>query len=150
MADAVPDTQREFWRPPVVTPQASPEPAAPEVCIGCGTEFMVGAHFCHSCGQDRNDSAITTGWMRYFDPQVLKQGLLIIKKELDLPLPSLIAFLFGLGCMFAALVIGLFYSAITTDEFQALQLWRLQWLLGGVAAFVAGILLKKPASSQKK
>jgi hypothetical protein len=153
MADAVPDTQHEFWRPPVVAPQAllaSPEPAAPEVCIGCGTEFMVGAHFCHACGRNRNDSAANKGWMRYLDPQVLKQGVLVIQKELDLPLPSLIAFFLGLGCVLVALLMGAFYSVGDFTDFQALQLSRMQWLLASVAAFVAGILLKRPASSQKK
>jgi len=28
-------------------------------------------------------------------------------------------------------------------DWQAVQLWRIEWLLGAVAAFVAGCLLKK-------
>jgi hypothetical protein len=28
-------------------------------------------------------------------------------------------------------------------DWQAIQLWRIEWLLGAAAAFVAGCLLKK-------
>jgi len=34
-------------------------------------------------------------------------------------------------------------------DFQAVQYWRMEWLLGGVAAFIAGILLKISGSPQK-
>ena len=65
-----------------------------------------------------------------------------VKDWLGLPLPALIAFFVGLGCILAAIAVGLFYSMQTLADFQAIQLWRLEWLLAALVAFVAGILLK--------
>jgi hypothetical protein len=31
----------------------------------------------------------------------------------------------------------------TAVDWQAIQLWRIEWLLGAVAAFIAGALLKR-------
>jgi hypothetical protein len=35
------------------------------------------------------------------------------------------------------------FSARTTLDWQAIQLWRIEWLVAAVAAFVAGCLFKK-------
>jgi hypothetical protein len=35
------------------------------------------------------------------------------------------------------------FSPRTALDWQAIQLWRIEWLLGSVAAFGAGCLLKK-------
>jgi hypothetical protein len=43
----------------------------------------------------------------------------------------------------AAVFTGLLFNATTLLDWQAVQLWRIEWLLGSVAMFVAGILLKK-------
>ena len=59
MAEVVQDTRQEFWRSPTVLeppveaalPAAAPEMA--EACANCGTEFMIGARFCHTCGLRR-------------------------------------------------------------------------------------------------
>jgi DMSO reductase anchor subunit len=69
-----------------------------------------------------------------------------IKQGLGLPLASLIAFIAGIGCILAALAAGLVYSERNVLEWEAVQAFRIQWLLAAVAAFVAGILLKKSAS----
>ena len=52
--------------------------------------------------------------------------------------------MFGLGCVAGCIVVSLFYSASNLAEFQAIQMWRIEWLLAATASFVAGILLKKP------
>src|SRR5437764_14404195 len=52
MSDAVRDAQQEFWRPPLSQPTAATNLA--ESCRRCGTEFMVGATFCHICGTGRH------------------------------------------------------------------------------------------------
>jgi hypothetical protein len=36
-----------------------------------------------------------------------------------------------------------FFSARTLVDWQAIQLWRIEWLLAAIAAFVVGLLLKK-------
>jgi hypothetical protein len=67
-----------------------------------------------------------------------------IKRWIGLPTPSLVAFIIGLGCEVGALAVSVFYKASNMAEFQAIQMWRMEWLLAATASFVAGILLKKP------
>jgi len=74
-------------------------------------------------------------WMRYLHFHE-------IKRWVGLPTASLIAFIVGLGCMAGVVGVSIFYRASNLAEFQAIQLWRIEWLLGATAAFVAGILLK--------
>jgi hypothetical protein len=69
-----------------------------------------------------------------------------IKSFIGLPMASLIAFFVGLGCVVGALGVGLVYKAQNFVDFQAIQMWRIEWLLAATASFVAGILLKKPPS----
>jgi len=175
MSEVIQDAQAGFWQPP--SPSALPEseaqnlPSMAEVCSRCGTEFLLGSRFCYSCGtrrpeaispRARADAAAIAGswenavgrvqswlnglgelqfpsWLRYlhFDE---------IKSRLGLPTASLIAFLVGLGCVAGALLVGLL-NAKTLVQWQAIQFYRAEWLLGATAAFVAGILLKKPSSN---
>ena len=37
---------------------------------------------------------------------------------------------------------GLVYTAATVLDWQAVQIWRIEWLLAAIAAFLAGILLR--------
>lgn len=149
MAEAIRNPQQEYWHPPAA-PGAAPIPVMATVCGGCGAEFMVGAHFCHVCGRTRltettqqtSDWTKVLGFVRIFEFQHIRNWI-------GLPLGSLVAFLAGIGCLVGALVVGLVYSPQTSIGFEALQLWRMQWLLGAVAAFLAGILLKRPGSDQQ-
>jgi hypothetical protein len=187
MADVAQDTQQEFWRSPTVlsplAETAMPAAAAPfptassemaDACADCGTEFMIGARFCHTCGVSRPALAAhvtqTPGlsglwdrsmawsaararsasaslaaawrmisfphWMQYLHFHEIQRGI-------GLPLGPLIAFMIGLGCVAGAIGVSLFYKASNLAEFQAIQMWRIEWLLGATASFVAGILLKK-------
>ena len=143
-----------------------------DACAGCSTEFMIGARFCHTCGLRRPlmtssgaDAAVLAGrwtrnvaWLRSGSASVaaawrdfsLPDWLRYlhfheIKRWIGLPTAALIAFLIGLGCVAGAIVVSLFYKALNLAEFQAIQMWRIEWLLGATASFVAGILLKKPS-----
>jgi hypothetical protein len=141
-----------------------------EACSVCTTEFMIGAGFCHICGLRRPvntalsaDAAVmpalwarsltTTrswlssaasawhkislpGWMQYLHFHE-------IKRWIGLPTASLIAFMIGLGCVAGAIGVSLVYRASNLAEFQAIQMWRIEWLLAATASFIAGILLKK-------
>lgn len=141
-----------------------------EACAECATEFMVGARFCHACGLPRSttvhangDAAPAVGlwarnsawirsraarlpasvrkfsfpaWLRYLHFHEIKQAV-------GLPTASLIAFIIGLGCIAGAVAVGLIYRASNLAEFQAIQMWRIEWLLAATASFVSGILLKK-------
>jgi hypothetical protein len=137
MADVVQDAQHEFWRPPVAPADAA-RPGLAEVCDGCATEFMVGSLFCHVCGSSREARALATPhWALYLQFHN-------IKRALRLSTASLIAFVVGIACLvMAAVAVGLIYNVQTFNDFQAVQLYRMQWLLGAIAAFAAGMLLKK-------
>lgn len=138
MSDLVRDAQQEFWRPPM-TQQA----ATADSCDRCGTEFIVGAAFCHICGTGRHrlSAAQSGGWMKYISAI---QGLEFtnLKSRFGLPLPSLCAFLLGAAFLVLAISMGLLNS-----EFEAIQLWRIEWLIAACAAFLAGILLKTRTSA---
>lgn len=125
----------------VQTSAASPDLA--EACESCGTEFMIGSRFCHVCGSARQQhgaSASTRAWTNYLQFHSIQAGL-------GLSTPSLIAFLIGVACVLGALATGIIYSERNVLEWQAVQFFRTQWLLAGLVAFVAGILLKKSDKS---
>ncbi len=150
---------------------ASP-PSMAERCSQCQREFMIGARFCHTCGTARSASGVeevpaaeiydhqfierTLAWLQATASDIAKRGFGFpswlrylhfheIKRWVGLPTASLIAFIIGLGCILGALGVSLFYRASNLGEFQAIQMWRVEWLLGATASFVAGILLKKPS-----
>lgn len=172
MAEVVQGTPQEFWSPPVATVAdevtlREAVSAMAEVCPQCGTEFLMGSRFCHACGirrpetmrsSSRTDSALVArfwhqavdgaqllvkkfqtvefpGWMRYLHFHE-------IQRRSGLSTASLIAFLAGLGCIAGALLVG-FITTKNFNEWQAVQLYRGEWLLAATASFVAGILLKK-------
>lgn len=144
MSDIARNTHQEFWRPPVAAPTA--ESGMAEACRRCGTEFMVGAAFCHICGLGRHQSAPSTGtnWLRHLAfPRALEFGS--IKKWFGLPVASLCAFLIGSGFLIVALSMGLMSVHDYTD-FEAIQLWRIQWLMAACASYLAAILLKNRKS----
>jgi hypothetical protein len=47
----------------------------------------------------------------------------------------------GIAFLIVALAMG-FVSVHDTADFQAVQLWRIQWLIVSSASFLAGILLR--------
>jgi hypothetical protein len=148
-------------------------PAMAEVCAECHTEFLVGSRFCHSCGASRplaSGATVTSdavelaglwhrtvqqarsvtsrcleaakaiefpGWLHYLHFHE-------IKRWIGLPSASLISFVIGMSCVAGALLVGLL-TAKTYVDWQAIQFYRAEWLLGATAAFVAGILLKRPS-----
>ncbi len=150
MSQVIQDAPQEFWRPPVAQPEVAASTLV-EVCDRCETEFMVGARFCHVCGADRQAktaSAAEPIWIRALEfLRVLEFQSL--KDRLGFGTASLVAFFVGLGCILAALAVGVIYSAQTLADFQAIQLWRMEWLLGALVAFVAGILLKRTGRAEK-
>jgi hypothetical protein len=182
MADAIqgnviPGAQQEFWRPPVAGAEATLAAGSSmaEACSGCGSEYLIGARFCHTCGISRAILAqpvvtettpvgfghsslsriwvaaawVGSAWRRIRFPAWMRYlHFHEIKSWVGLPTASLIAFLAGLGCVAGALGVSFFYRASNLAEFQAIQLWRIEWLLAATAAFVAGILLKKPSGGE--
>ena len=139
---------QEFWQPPAVSQVQAQEHSGHmvEVCDRCGTEFVVGARYCHVCGETRGSRVRTSGGaVRYLRP--LANFFLGIQRALGLGAASLLAFAAGLACVLAAVFTGVVYTATTVLDWQAVQVWRLEWLLAAAVAFIAGILLKKPQRS---
>jgi hypothetical protein len=133
MSELVRDAQQEFWRPPMAQPSATADS-----CGRCGTEFMVGAAFCHICGKGRHRPSAPDqagGWMKYIS-NLHNLEFANVKRLFGLPAPSLCAFLLGAAFLVLAVSMGFLNS-----EFEAVQLWRIQWLIAACAAFLAGILL---------
>lgn len=140
MAEALEQAQHEFWRPPVKAAEVAVAQDRSETCTDCGTEFIVGSRFCHSCGATRKEG----GAMQAVELPGLAE-LSAMGKRFGLSKPALAAFLFGLFCMVGALTVGILFTAHTTLDWQAIQLWRIEWLLGAIASFGAGLLLKRSA-----
>lgn len=146
MAEVVQDANSEFWRAPVVQPLETPAGAhvLPEACSRCSAEFVVGAGFCHVCGAERTQAtrSVSSFWSRFVE---LARQLEFqrIKERIGLPTAALVAFLAGITCALAALLVGFVFSATTVLDWQAVQLWRIEWLLGATVAFLAGLLLKR-------
>lgn len=135
-------TQREeYWRPadPVTARIAGPI-LTQGLCRDCGAEFSTGARFCHLCGLERNRRPIpalpSLSFVDFFDVAMLRQ-------RLRLSVASLVFFFVGIACLLIACSLGLLYKSETLLQWQALQYWRIEWLLGAAAAMLAGILLKK-------
>lgn len=135
------DARGEFWRPPMETPAVTISPAQTGTCERCGTEFVMGSRFCHLCGLER-------------EPQLRQPrmglssmlGIRRLQEALGLTTGSLIAFIIGVVCTLAAIGTGLIFTATTVLDWQAVQVWRIEWLLAAAAAFLAGLLLKRPTS----
>lgn len=116
-------------------------PTLVEACDGCGTEFIAGAQFCHVCGAARSAQLPPTSvrsWTQYLEFHNIKQLT-------GLSTASLVAFIIGIGCVLGAITAGIIYSERNVLEWQAVQMFRIQWLLGAAVAFVVAILLKKPS-----
>ena len=115
------------------------EHQADAACERCGTEFMVGSRFCHVCGTARQGEAAVSArnWTRYLEFHNIQEGL-------GLSTASLIAFFLGAVCVLFTVATDWIYSERTVLEWQAVQAFRIQALLGAIAAFVAGILDNAP------
>ena len=135
----------EFWRPALETRQEAMPTVQTESCARCGTEFVAGSHFCHICGTARKPqiAALRFVWSRFLDVRRMLE-------RLGLPLASLVALIVGAICTLAAIGTGLIYTANTVLDWQAVQIWRLQWLLAAVVAFLAGILLRTTGRKDKQ
>jgi hypothetical protein len=179
MSEVIQESPQEFWRPPspVVTDEIVVRESIPtmaEVCSRCGTEFLLGSCFCHSCGGRRPDAinsaakSDTASLAGFWEREASRFHSLYsraagscrqirfpswlrylhfheIKIWTGLSTASLIAFVIGIACIAGALLVGLL-TARNFVDWQAIQFYRAEWLLAATASFVAGILLKKPSS----
>lgn len=139
MSETAHRLDQEYWHPPVQAAMQEAEARVhAELCPRCNTEFIVGSRFCYVCGTERDPH-----------PQAAEGRLShmldfhIIKESLGLTIPSLVAFIVGLLCLGAAVATGFLYTATTLLDWQAVQIWRIEWLLAAAVSLVAGVLLKR-------
>ena len=140
MADVSPHLEQheEFWRPAVVSSAESTEhDLVRPVCRNCGTDLLIGAHFCYICGTGRNVVSREESGLHLWSAFALLPGLL------ELNVASLISLILGCACVVAAAVTGFVFTATTLLDWQAVQIWRIEWLLAAIALFAVGVLLKK-------
>jgi len=138
MAEVVEQTQNEFWRPPISASEVAISDDLSNTCDECGTEFIVSSRFCHSCGTSRPGAHAT----RTIEIPGLAE-LSALGARFGMTRPALAAFLFGMLCLVGAVAVSVIFTARTALDWQAIQLWRIEWLLGAIASFIAGLLLKK-------
>lgn len=140
MSDGVRNITQEYWRP-VQPPQTETirTLGAETLCNNCGSEYAVGARFCHVCGNEREPETNLNRRSRILDLIDFDQ----ICERLGLSAIALVFTFVGFGCIIGAFMVGLVYTANTVLDWQAVQIWRIQWMLGAIVAFAAAILLNK-------
>ncbi len=139
MADITRGPSHEYWRPAPSADssfRAGPIPANEKYCAICGTPYAIAAHFCHSCGVSREDA------LQKRNP--LKDWLDwdAARARLGLSTTSLVCVLAAAIFAVASVMTGLVYNTSTIAEWQAVQTWRIEWLLATVAALLAAMLFK--------
>jgi hypothetical protein len=135
--------QTEFWKPAagVRAQNQFADEASHQPCQSCGSDCVVGSRFCHVCGTDRH--AVLAGKSSAFRRFSAVFDFASLRDALGQTNASLTALIAGCTCLVAAVVTGFFFKATTLLDWQAVQLWRIEWLLAAVALMVAGVLLKK-------
>lgn len=112
------------------------QPVRHDLCQRCGTEFVVDSPFCRMCGHARGAQAPRSGkrssQIFYFHQLCSRLGLSML---------AMLCLIAGLVCLGAAIATGFIYTSSTLIDWQAIQIWRSEWLLAGGVVFLCGILL---------
>jgi len=97
--------------------------------------------FCHVCGALREPlTEPSWRWTQCFEIDSLRQK--------TGPQPGLAAAISSrpVRALWGAILSGVIYRADTMLEWQAVQTWRIEWMLASAVALLAALLLKKPAA----
>lgn len=144
MANAIQDVKQEYWRPAIDARRVVADPVRSDATCECGAEYLMGARYCHICGADRvPDMGLRPHGFNFVE----WLDFATIRQRTGFGTASLVLFVVGLACAFAALSVGFVYTANTVLDWQAVQLWRIEWLLGAAVAFLAAIALKPNAAT---
>src|SRR5262249_43401281 len=136
MAHAAPNYEEraEFWKHTGAThAEDESQERAPAVCQRCGASCVPDSRFCHVCGGERESDRVV------HNPAYVRAAVHIatyfgsLRDALGQTTASMTALLGGCSCLAAAVVTGFFFSATTLLDWQAVQLWRIEWLLAAIA-----------------
>jgi cytosine/uracil/thiamine/allantoin permease len=106
-------------------------------------DYAPGARYCSFCGGPREP--LNAEPQPKSQPDILRDGAKFWRRA-GLSVPAIVCLVSALVFAVAALLTGVIYKEETLVDWQAVQTWRIQWLLGAVVALLAGILLKKSNS----
>ena len=138
-------TQRqEYWRPanPDLALLMAPDPAE-SLCWNCGKEYSPAARFCEVCGSRRDPRPQPAATAQAAAKHVHKANVEFFPRHESVPVISLVCFVLGVACFVGAGLMSFIYRTDTLLDWEAVQIWRIQWLLSALAAFLAGVLLKR-------
>lgn len=106
-----------------------------DLCHHCGSEFVVDSPYCRMCGRAREgaDRPAKSRWrlLEFYQ----------LRRRLGLSVSAMVCLIVGIICFGAGIATGFIYTASTLVDWQAIQIWRGEWLLAAGVAFVCGILL---------
>ncbi|HWY68101.1 MAG TPA: hypothetical protein VNX88_05520 [Terriglobales bacterium] len=122
---------------PVAEPQTRHD-----LCQHCGAEFVVNSPFCRMCGRARD--GVARRKKSRWDALDFYQ----LRSRLGLSVGAMICFIVGLICIGAGVTTGFIYTASTLVDWQAIQIWRGEWLIAAGVAFICGILLNSRKTTQ--
>jgi hypothetical protein len=137
-------TPQEYWRPANPNVARLIELSAKrEACWRCGVDYSSDARFCHACGSVRDPERLSSEQSKPNAPALLRFKSASWRRKLSVA--AVVLFLAGAVCLAGAALIGTIFQADTMPAWEAIQAWRIEWLLAASASFLAGILLKKMA-----
>ncbi len=139
MSEGSRNLTQEYWRPAQPPRAETRGMQAETLCTNCGSEYAVGARFCHVCGNEREPEMRLSRHARISEILNFDQ----ICEKTGLNATALVLTIIGAICVIGALLVGVIYTANTVLDWQAVQVWRIQWMLGAIVAFVAAILLNR-------
>lgn len=143
MASTAERTSQEYWRP------SNPEiarviPSIRGICWSCGADYTPGARFCHSCGRTRD--GLRPEAAPEPETKTAEENAMTLVRRLGLSIPCAVFLVMGLAFALTALMSGVVYREDTLVDWQAVQMWRIEWLLASAVSLLAGILLKRTKS----
>ncbi len=146
MAHAAPNYEEraEFWKHTGAThAEGESHESIPAACRRCGASCVPDARFCHVCGTERAPDRVVhhPGYVRA--AVHIATYFASLRDALGQTTASMAALFAGCSCLAAAVVTGFFFNVTTLLDWQAVQLWRIEWLLAAIALMTAGVLLRK-------
>jgi len=111
----------------------TPPQRAVTSCKKCGTDLNLGAEFCHVCGR----------WVFGSNVSRLAKGFREALAQTQIELPVFVCMLTAAVFAVLSLFVGIRIDPKTIGEWQIVQYWRIECLLGAIVMLLFGVLLKK-------